>query len=208
MRAHQCDNMLQGLQATREYIKRWVKYFAYHRYAEVFLGTFSFFESLILPVPTDIFLAPMVLARPRAWIRLSGLTTITSVIGGIAAYAIGLWFYDTIGVWLIGEYGLEENFASIQAMFDRNAFWAVFISGITIIPYNVVALGGGLFGINFIAFVLGSLTGRALRYFMESFIMVHAGRRVARMMYRFWNWVVIGGGVVTIVAIVAYLLIA
>lgn len=200
--------MFARLHKTREYIKSWIRYWAHHRYAELFLAVFSFFESLIIPVPTDIFLAPMVMARPREWIRLSGITTLTSVAGGVVAYGIGLWFYDTIGVWLIGEYGLEENFAAIQEMFDRNAFWAVFVSGITIIPYNVVALGGGLFTINFFAFVMGSVLGRGVRYFVESYIMVHAGRRVARLMYAFWNWVVIGGGVLMVLGIILYLLIA
>lgn len=198
--------MLAWLHTTREYVKRWVLYFAHHKYAELFLGAFSFFESLIIPVPTDIFLAPMVLARPRAWIRLSGITTITSVLGGIAAYGIGLWAYETIGVWMIGEYGIEENFVAIQELFDKNTFWALVISGVTIIPYNVVALGGGLFVVNFPAFVLGSLVGRGIRYFVESYFVAHFGRGIAKRIYALWNWFVIVGGILVVLAIIAYII--
>ncbi|MCD8494782.1 MAG: VTT domain-containing protein [Candidatus Pacebacteria bacterium] len=170
-----------------------------------FLGIFSFFESLVLPVPTDVFLAPMIVVRPRAWVRLALITTITSVIGGLAAYGIGLWFYETIGVVIIGEYGIEENFITLKALLDRNSFTAIIIAAITIIPYSAVALIAGLLSMNVWVFIIASIIGRGLRYFVEGYVVSRVGRPAVMLMYRFWNWFVVGGGIV-FALFVAYML--
>ena len=92
-----------------ERIYRWVLGLAGRKDAEMALGAVSFAESSFFPIPPDLMLIPMVIARPdRAW-RIATICTVGSVLGGILGYFIGAVLYDTVGHWLIGIYGLQQK---------------------------------------------------------------------------------------------------
>ena len=119
----------------------WTLSLAAHRHARWALGGVSFAESSFFPIPPDIMLIAMVLAdRARAW-TLALITTVTSVIGGLAGYAIGLLFFAAIGQPIIAIYGLETEFADLSRRFNEYGAWIVFIAGLTPIPSGSTPTG-------------------------------------------------------------------
>ena len=155
------------------------------RQAPAYLGGLSFSEAVILPIPPDFLLIPMVLAqRSKAW-YFAALTTITSVLGGLAGYLIGVFLYDSVGVWLIELYGLEEYFQTLNTWYDEYGIWMVLISGFLPIPYKVFTIASGVFAMAAIPFIIGSVIGRGARFFAVSAICYWAGDSVHYIMQRY-----------------------
>ncbi|MGI9379482.1 MAG: YqaA family protein [Methyloligellaceae bacterium] len=137
-------------------------------YATWALGVVSFLESSIFPIPPDVLLIPMVLAnRAKAWF-LAGLATITSVIGGIAGYMIGLFLFDLLGQPLLEFYGYADKFEQFAQRYNDFGAWIVFIAGVTPFPYKVITIASGATQLNFMVFLLASIAARGLRFFIVS----------------------------------------
>jgi membrane protein YqaA with SNARE-associated domain len=171
-------------------------------YAIWILGAVSFMESSFLPVPPDIMLIPMSLARPdRAW-RFAAICTLTSVAGGVLGYLIGAVLYDSVGLWLIRLYGYGDKVDAFRQAYAHYGAWIILLKGLTPIPYKIITIASGFAGYNFSAFVLLSLLTRGVRFFAEAFLLKRFGAR-ARVMIeeRLGLWVTVGalvlvGGVV------------
>ncbi len=137
-------------------------------YATWALGVVSFLESSIFPIPPDVLLIPMVLAnRVKAWF-LASLATITSVLGGIAGYMIGLYLFDLIGQPLLQFYGYADKFEQFAQRYNDFGAWIVFIAGVTPFPYKVITIASGATQLNFMVFLLASIAARGLRFFIVS----------------------------------------
>jgi len=144
----------------------WVYGLAEHPKAPWWLGGLSFAESSFFPIPPDVILAPMVVARrSHAW-WFALITTVASVAGGVAGYFVGVFFFEIIGQPLIEFYHAEEKFAAVKAMFDKYGFWIVFIAGFTPIPYKLFTITAGVTSLAFAPFVIASLIGRGARFFL------------------------------------------
>jgi len=139
------------------------------------LGAVSFAESSFFPIPPDVMLIPMSVARPqRAWLY-AAVCTVTSVLGGILGYAIGALLYDTIGQWLIQLYGLSGK---VDAFRQSYAEWGAVIiigKGLTPIPYKLVTIVSGLAGYNMALFVLCSIVARGGRFFILAIVLNRYG---------------------------------
>ena len=139
---------------------------AKHRHANWALAGVSFLESSVFPIPPDVMLIPMVLAkRAKAWIYASW-ATIASVLGGIAGYAIGYFFYEAVGKPLLDAYGYADKFAEFAGWYNDYGAWIVLFAGITPFPYKVITIASGVTQLNFAVFMLASLTARGLRFFL------------------------------------------
>lgn len=137
-------------------------------YATWALGVVSFLESSIFPIPPDVLLIPMVLAnRVKAWF-LASLATITSVLGGITGYMIGLYLFDLIGQPLLQFYGYADKFEQFAQRYNDFGAWIVFIAGVTPFPYKVITIASGATQLNFMVFLLASIAARGLRFFIVS----------------------------------------
>lgn len=137
-----------------------------HRLAEPILGLLCFLEASILPIFPEIMLAPMILAdRKRAW-RLATICTVTSVLGGLAGYAIGYFLFDTVGRGIIAFYGAGEGFASLKQSFNDNGPLMILIGAISPIPYKVITITSGVAGLDLWTFIFYGIVGRAARYFI------------------------------------------
>ena len=155
------------------------------RHAPAYLGGLSFTEAVFLPIPPDFLLIPMVLAnRSKAW-YFASLTTITSVLGGLVGYLIGVFLYDSVGIWLIELYGLEEYFYALKGWYDDYGIWVVLISGFLPIPYKVFTIASGVFAMAVIPFIIGSVIGRGARFFAVSSVCYWAGDSVDYIMKRY-----------------------
>ena len=130
------------------------------------LGAVSFAESSFFPVPPDVMLLPMAMARPeRAWYYAT-ICTITSVLGGILGYAIGYLLFDSVGQWLIKVYGLGDKLEAFRTMYQQYGHWIILIKGMTPIPYKLVTIASGLAAYDFVWFVVLSILTRGARFFL------------------------------------------
>ena len=175
---------------------------AVHPHAERYLGGMSFAESSFFPIPPDVMLAPMCLAdRARAW-RFASITTLASLAGGIAGYAIGYFVFEAIEPWLRAM-GYWPAYLRGKAWFDTWGIWAVFVAGFSPIPYKIFTISAGVAVLNFPGFVLASLIGRGARFFLLAGFVVAGGERMEAMVANYIER--IGWGVVVVaVAIGGY----
>ncbi len=135
----------------------------------------AFAESSCFPIPPDILLIPMMLARPRdAW-RLAALCTIASVTGGLVGYAIGYFVFDAIGRPLLQFYHAMGSYDALKAAFDRWGVWIIIAKGMTPIPYKLVTITCGVVHFDLWAFVGASIVSRSLRFFLLAAILRRFG---------------------------------
>ena len=131
-----------------------------------FLAIISFSESSFFPIPPDIILIPMVLAnKVKAWLYAS-ICTISSVIGGIAGYFIGFFFYNSIGIKIVQYYSLENLFSSFESSYNEYGFMIVFGAGFTPFPFKFITIASGFFNLNIFLFIIVAFIGRGLRFFL------------------------------------------
>lgn len=171
-----------------------------HRHAPAYLAGLSFAESSFFPVPPDVMLAPMSLSQPkRAWF-FAGLTTLASVLGGIAGYLIGAFFFDILTPYL-HQWGYWEKFLTAQGWFNEWGFWAILIAGFSPIPYKIFTITAGVISMSFVPFVLASFIGRGLRFYLVAGLMVWGGVAMESRLRQYIDRI---GWVVVILLIIAY----
>ena len=144
----------------------WVIGLARHRHAIPAMGVVSFLESSFFPIPPDVMLIPMVLANRTKAFRIALVCTVTSVAGGLFGYAIGYYFFETIGAWVVDAYGLQDGMAKFRADFDRWGTWIILIKGLTPIPYKLVTIASGAAHFDLFTFVWASIVTRGARFFL------------------------------------------
>ncbi len=144
-------------------------------YALWILAAISFAESSFFPVPPDVMLAPMSLARPnRAWV-FAGFCTVASVLGGLLGYAIGALLYDSVGHWLIQLYHLGDKVETFREGYARWGSLIILLKGLTPIPYKLVTITSGFAGYNIWLFILLSIITRGARFFIAALLMNRNG---------------------------------
>ncbi len=153
----------------------WTLSLAAHRHATPALALVSFAESSFFPIPPDIMLIPMVLAaRARAYI-IAAVCTLSSVLGGVAGYAIGFFLYESVGRPLLAFYGYTERFADFQRQYNEWGLLIVLAAGLTPLPYKVFTIASGVTGLGLLPFVAGSLISRGLRFYAVAFLLRRYG---------------------------------
>ena len=141
------------------------------------MGAVSFAESSFFPVPPDIMLIPMSLARPDRAYFFAAVSTLTSVVGGLLGYFIGAVLYDTAGQWLIHLYGYGDKVEAFRAAYAHYGSLIILLKGLTPIPYKIVTITSGFAGYNILLFVVLSLITRGMRFFVEAFLLNRYGAR-------------------------------
>ncbi|WP_440995358.1 YqaA family protein [Arhodomonas sp. SL1] len=150
---------------------------ARHRHAVWLLGLLSFSESSFFPVPPDVMLAPMVLARPTRWLQLAGITTLASVAGGVLGYLIGVFALELVEP-LILELGYWGSYETAREWFVRWGFWVVLLAGFSPIPYKIFTIAAGAMALALVPFVLASAVGRGARFVLVALLVAWGGPRV------------------------------
>jgi len=144
----------------------WTLSLAERRDALWVLAVVSFVESSVFPIPPDVLMIPMILAAPRRAFLIAGVATVSSVLGGVLGYALGAFFFETVGQPVLGFYGYTEKFAEFQTTYNEWGAWAVLIAGITPFPYKVITILSGATGLDFVVFSVASVVARAARFFL------------------------------------------
>lgn len=130
------------------------------------LALVAFVESSVFPIPPDVLMIPMILARPsRAW-AIAGVALVASVLGGLLGYAIGAFAYEGIGQPILAAMGKADAMEQFNARFNDFGFWAVLAAGVTPFPYKVITIMSGWTGMPILTFVATSILARALRFFV------------------------------------------
>ena len=158
---------------------------AAHPRATRYLAALSFAESSFFPIPPDVMLAPMVRAqRQRAWM-LAAITTLWSVLGGIAGYLIGMFLFNVVATPVINFYEAEAAFEVVRAKFQAHGVWIVFLAGFTPIPYKLFTISAGLASMSLLPFVAASLVGRGARFFLVAGLIYAGGERFESQLRRY-----------------------
>jgi membrane protein YqaA with SNARE-associated domain len=176
----------------------WVMGLAASRHAQIALFVVAFAESSFFPIPPDVMLAPMVLARrDRAW-RYAAICTAASVVGGMLGYAIGYYLRDAAQQ-LMSLTGHPEGKAQFQCWFDKFGLWVILIKGLTPIPYKLVTIASGLAQFSFPVFVAASIATRGLRFFLVAWVVRRFGPAMMPVIERRLAW--FAGGLILLVVI-------
>lgn len=181
---------------------------AHKPYALWIMGVVSFAESSFFPVPPDVMLIPMSLARPeRAWLY-AAVCTATSVLGGIVGYAIGALLFDSVGQWLIQVYGLADKVDAFRASYAEWGAVIILLKGLTPIPYKLVTITSGFAGYNIILFILCSIVARGGRFFVVAILLNRYGDWIrVRIERHLGLWVALGAIVLVLGFVIAIKLI-
>ncbi|WP_409019187.1 YqaA family protein [Brevundimonas vesicularis] len=148
----------------------WVFSLARHRHATRSLAVVSFAESSFFPVPPDVMLAPMVLARPDRAYHYAMVCTLASVLGGLLGYAIG-YFLEPVGMWMLSLLGKAQTFEASKALFQEHGAWVILIKGLTPIPFKLITIASGIFQFNLALFIALSVITRGGRFFLVAFVL-------------------------------------
>ncbi len=178
----------------------WVLGWAYTPYAVWALFILALAEASFFPIPPDPLLMALCLGSPARSLRFAGWATGASVLGGVIGYGIGA------GAWhLLGGFFFQyvpgvtpDAFEQVRSLYDRYDFWAVFLAGLTPLPYKVFTLSAGVFAINFPIFVLASALSRGLRFFVVAALIQRFGPPVSRFIDRYFNLLTILFGVLLV----------
>ena len=167
----------------------WVLHWAETPYGVAALFMLALAESSFFPIPPDPLLIALCLGAASKSLRFALIATSASVLGGIIGYGIGAgawgllepWFYQYVpGV-------SPEAFEQVQAQYDRWDFWAIFLAGLTPIPYKVFTLSAGVFSINFGIFVVASVLSRSIRFFVLAGLIFKFGKPISSFIDRYFN---------------------
>ncbi len=165
-----------------------------HPHSERYLAAVSFTESSVFPIPPDVLLAPMTLARPERWWRFAVLTTAASVLGGLFGYLIGYTAIEAVTP-LLHRVGYWPHFLTAQDWFARYGFWAIFAAGFTPIPYKVFTIAAGAAHMGLAPFALGSVVGRGARFLLVAGLVRWGGAPIEHHIRRYIDrlgWATLG----------------
>ena len=184
---------------------------AAHKSSKYYLAIVSFIESSFFPIPPDVMVIPMIIAKRKDFIKIFLITTIFSVLGGILGYFIGLFFFD-IGIQIMSFYGYEDKLNNLKNNLTNNeGFYAwlgiLFLAGFTPLPYKVFTIASGLIEFNIIIFIIISLISRGLRFFIVSFLSYRLGNLFTQFMEKHVSkFFTIIGITIVIIGFIIYLI--
>jgi membrane protein YqaA with SNARE-associated domain len=162
----------------------WMMRMAGDERASTALFWVAFIESSFFPIPPDVMLIPMVLAkRLKAWAYAS-VATIGSVIGGVFGYAIGYFLFDTIGEPILRVYGQAESFETFKQWFNDWGVWILIIKGMTPFPYKVLTITAGVTNMAIIPFMIASVIARAMRFYLVAGLLYWFGEPIREFVER------------------------
>ena len=184
---------------------------AAHKSSKYYLAFISFVESSIFPIPPDVMVVPMVIAKKTDFLKIFLIATIFSVLGGILGYFIGAFFFD-VGMQIMTFYGYENKLINLKNnLINNEGFYAwlgvLFLAGFTPLPYKVFTIASGLIGFNILIFIVISLISRGLRFFIISYLSFKFGNLFTQFMEKYGSkWFTIFGIVIVIIGTIIYLI--
>ena len=165
----------------------WTLEKAQHKNAKWYLSLISFAESSFFPIPPDILLIPMALASKANALFYAFICTLFSVLGGILGYAIGYFFYNSVGIYIVDFYHLENSFNIFESYYKEFGILIVLGAGITPFPYKFITIASGVFGLNIFLFIIISIIGRGLRFYLIAILLYFFGEKINLIIDKYFN---------------------
>ncbi len=170
------------------------------------LAVVSFAESSFFPIPPDVMLIPMIIAKRTKAFFYAAVATLSSIIGGAAGYAIGFFLFASIGESLLDMYGYSEKFASFTTSYKESGYgpWIVLMAGITPFPFKVITIASGVIGMNFYIFMIASIIARSARFGAVAALLFYFGQPIREFIEKYFGlvsiafFVILMGGFVAI----------
>ena len=156
-----------------------------------FLGIISFAESSFFPIPPDVILIPMVLAKKTKAFFYALVCTLSSVLGGVFGYIIGLVLFNSIGILLINIYHLDGQVAQFKNYYNSYGAWIVIFAGFSPFPFKVITIASGLFQLNFIIFIICAFFSRGARFYLVSILLYFFGDSIKILIDKYFNFLTI-----------------
>jgi len=147
-------------------------------YALWALAAVAFVESSFFPIPPDVLMIPMIIARPSRAFVIAGVATIASVLGGLFGYYIGAALYDSVGVQILQFYGKEAYFADFAVTYNTWGAWAVLVAGVTPFPFKVITIASGVTQLSLPVFIVAAVIARAMRFFLVAALLWKFGEPI------------------------------
>ena len=181
------------------------------KYANFALAFVSFIESSFFPVPPDVMIIPMVIAKKQHFIKIALIATTFSVLGGLFGYLIGYVFFNEIGFRIVEIYGyenvnvLKEMFSTKGGMFSW--FGILFTAGFTPLPFKIFTITSGFIHFNIIFFIFTCTFARGLRFFIEAFLVDKFGMAIGHFLEKkAGKWTLIIAGIIVLLSAGVYFL--
>ncbi len=156
----------------------WLMALAASKHAPASLSAISFAESSFFPLPPDILLIPMVVAKRQHWFIYATICTVSSVLGAFVGYAIGALLFQLIGMPILEFYGSAHAFDRFVQWYDQWGGWGIFLGAVTPFPYKVLTIFSGTVGFNLLQFAIVSVIGRGLRFFLVAGLLYWFGEPI------------------------------
>ena len=170
------------------------------RYALWALFIVAFVESSVFPIPPDVLMIPMIIARPSRAFVIAGVALVGSVLGGMLGYYIGSGLFETVGKPVLEFYGKDKYFDEFAVRYQEYGAWAVLIAGLTPFPYKVITILSGATSLNLGVFIVASIVARGLRFFIVAALLWNFGapirdfiERRLGLMFAIFCVVLVGG---------------
>jgi len=166
----------------------WTMSLADTRYALWALAFIAFIESSVFPIPPDVLMIPMIIARPSRAFLIAAVATVSSVLGGLLGYYIGFGLLDTIGRPVLEFYGKAAYFDDFASRYNEYGAWAVLIAGVTPFPFKVITIASGASQLSLPVFVISALLARALRFFLVATLLWKFGTPIRTFIERYLGY--------------------
>jgi len=165
----------------------WTLKKAEHKYSSWILSIVSFSESSFFPIPPDVLLIPMIIAkRTKAW-TYALICTLSSVIGGVAGYAIGFFLFNSIGILIVEFYHLSNSFNTFENYYKEYGILIVLGAGFTPFPFKFITIASGVFSLNIFLFILTAFVARGLRFYLLACLLFIFGEKIKILIDKYFN---------------------
>lgn len=156
-------------------------------YALAALAVIAFVESSVFPIPPDVLMIPMMLARPKRAFLIAGVALAASVAGGLLGYYIGAVLFDTVGRPVLEFYGKDAYFDGFKARYNEYGAWAVLIAGVTPFPFKVITILSGSTGLSLPVFIIASIAARGVRFYVIALLLRLYGAPIRAFIERWFG---------------------
>ena len=166
--------------SLKKYLLEKSSKFTKSRLAYPFIFVLCFLESIIFPFPQEVFMIPMMASDRDRIFKIAWFALLGSLLGAIAAYFIGMYLFESIGMYILNLYSLYEAFTNFSNQVSEYGFLYVFVGGFTPVPFKIVTLSSGFIGINFLIFIAASIISRSVRFFLIGYIIWRFGEDIMK----------------------------
>ena len=166
--------------SCKKYLLKKSSKFTKSRLAYPFIFVLCFLESIVFPFPQEVFMIPMMASDRDRIFKIAWFALLGSLLGAIAAYFIGMYLFESIGMYILNLYGLYETFTNFSNQVSEYGFLYVFVGGFTPVPFKIVTLSSGFIGINFLIFIAASIISRSVRFFLIGYIIWRFGEDIMK----------------------------